>query len=44
MTTRLRRMAVVANTDWFLVNFPSSFLALHLERGVEVSCISPAGR
>ena len=44
MTSRLKRMAVVANTDWFLANFLSGFLALHVERGVEVTALSPAGR
>ena len=40
----LRKMLVVANTDWFLWNFLSAFLALHLRRGIAVTAVSPAGR
>ena len=39
----LERMAVVANTDWFLFNFLSEFLTVHLRHGVAARVISPRG-
>ena len=39
----LRRMLVVANTDWFIANFMSPFLRTHLQGGIEVTAATPAG-
>ncbi len=39
----LRKMLVVANTDWFLANFMSAFLSRHTQAGVEVVAASPGG-
>ena len=39
----LRRMLVVANTDWFIANFMMAFLGAHMRGGIEVIAASPAG-
>lgn len=41
--TNLRRMLVVANTDWFIANFMSPFLTAHVRAGIEVIAASPSG-
>lgn len=40
---RLRRLLVVANTDWFVAQFMSAFLAEHVRAGLEVTAATPAG-
>ena len=39
----LRKMLVVANTDWFIANFMSSFLQAHIRGGIDVVAASPTG-
>ncbi len=39
----LERMLVVANTDWFIAHFMSSFLTAHARVGIRVITASPPG-
>ncbi|MEX2030816.1 MAG: glycosyltransferase [Anaerolineales bacterium] len=41
--TRLERLLVVSNTDWFVANFMLPFLSAHLARGVVVVAMTPEG-
>lgn len=40
----LRRMLVVANSDWFVANFMAPFLELHRRRAIEIHVGTPSGR
>lgn len=43
MTRPLRRLLVVANTDWFVYNFMLPFLELHARHAMGVFAATPAG-